>query len=356
MRILSAAWCAILGGLFSAGAACDPTPENTDAIGGVEQLSQQQGWSIHLPPFDVPPGVEVQDCYFFAFPDLNGDGNPVFIDRFKMGQRTGSHHMNIFRVNTVINLNGGDGDIVKGGECRISTNWSDWPLVVNTQDSSPGKPAVDWVLPEGVAQKFVPGEILMVQSHYVNADLQDTPDGGEVRANFYKSALENPIEMGTLFATQQSIRICRSNPRPPPFDGACGLASSVDAAADDDSVFHLAAMNGHFHGRGTSFQIYPWDGVTLEHPAETSLVYQSTQWDEPRMSIGLDVTVPNNGGVWWSCTYQWREPAGGCADVNARDPEQQNDCCYTFGNSAEDAEHCNVFVYYWPKTDDIFCN
>ena len=37
-------------------------------------------------------------------------------------------------------------------------------------------------------------------------------------------------------------------------------------------------------------------------------------------------------------------------------PDDQLDCCYTFGNSAEVAEHCNVFVYYWPKVEsDVFC-
>ncbi len=342
----------VLSGALSMSLSCDPPPPPIEAISGVEPLSVEEGWSIHIPPFDVPPGVEVQDCYFFRFPDLNGDGSPVWIDRFKMGQKTGSHHMNIFRVNTRVHLDGEDGDVIHGGECRISTNWSDWPLVVNTQESTPGKPAVDWLLPTGVAQKFEVGELLMVQSHYVNADLQDTPGGGEVRANFYKSRLENPIEMGTLFATQQSIRICQSNPTPAPFDGACGFSSQ----RDPNAVFHLAAMNGHFHGRGTDFSVYPWDGVTLDHPTEDQRIYQSTSWDEPPMAIDLDVEVPNNGGIWWSCSYEWQEPPDGCDEINARDPEQQNDCCYTFGNSAEHAEHCNVFAYYWPKTDDVFCN
>ena len=47
--------------------------------------------------------------------DLNGDGSDVWIDRFKMGQRTGSHHMNVFRVNTIVHLSGHDGDVVQGG-------------------------------------------------------------------------------------------------------------------------------------------------------------------------------------------------------------------------------------------------
>lgn len=348
MRFVASASALALGLLGVASCAQPPVLE--EAVSGVEPLSDEQGWSIHIPPFDVPPGVEIQDCYFFAFPDLNGDGSAVWVDRFKMGQRTGSHHMNIFRVNSIVHLDGKDGDVVHGGECRISSNWADWPLVVNSQDAVPGKPAVDWVLPEGVAQKFVPGELLMVQSHYVNADLQPTENGGEVRVNFYKSLVESPIEMGTLFATQQAIRVCQSRPTPE-YIGSCGFASG-----EEGNVFHLAAMNGHFHSRGTSFKIWPWDGVSIDRPADDDKIYESTEWDEPPMSIDMDVEVPNNGGIMWSCNYEWQEPSEGCDELNARDPEQAGDCCYTFGNSAQFAEHCNVFAYYWPKTDNINCN
>jgi hypothetical protein len=339
------------GGMLAVGGSCwsDAFSPSSEAISGVEQLTQDEGFSLHIPPFAVPPGVEVQDCYFFAFPDLNGDGSAVWIDRFKMGQRTGSHHMNVFRVNTIVHLSGGDGDVVRGGECRISTNWADWPLVVNSQESLPGKPAVDWVLPQGVAQKFMPGELLMVQTHYVNADLQTTPKGGEVRINFYKSVDSAPLEMGSLFATQQSIRICQSRPQVS-FDGACAFASTGSG-----QTFHIAALNGHFHSRGTRFRMYPWDGG-LDRPAESSKMYESTSWDEPPMTLGLDVEVSENGGVWWTCDYTWRPPTDGCAGVDERDPEQAADCCYTFGNSAEHSEHCNAFVYYWPKTQDVFCH
>ncbi len=327
---------------------CLPSTPNSP-IGGVTPLSPDEGWSIYIPPFDVPPGVETQDCYFVAFPDLRGDGQPVWIDRFTIGQRTGSHHMNIFRVNSIVNLDGRDGDVIKGGECRISTNWADWPLVVNSQESSPDKPTVDWVLPNGVAQQFTPGELLMVQSHYVNADLQVTPDGGEVLINFHMSRFIDPIEMGTLFATQQSIRICQSNPQPL-YSGSCGFASG------DVDGFHIAAANGHFHGRGIEFRMYAWDGISIDHPGEQALFYTSQDWNEPPMAIDLDVQVPQNGGIWWDCQYRWQQPQQGCDAINARDHEQQGDCCYTFGNSAEFSEHCNVFAYYWPKTENVFCN
>ena len=341
--------CSLLGGLLAALPGCWPQtvdPPPSDVVGGVEMLTSAQGFTLHVPPFSVPPGTEIQDCYFFVVPDLN-QGQPIWVNRFKLGQRTGSHHMNVFRVKTVVNLIGTPGEVVHGGECRVSPNWADWPLVVNTQESNTESPIVDWKLPADVAQRFEPGELLMVQTHYVNADLQTTPDGGEVRVNFYKSDVDNPIEMGTLFATQQTIRICQSNPNPT-FSGACSFPGNEQT--------HLVALNGHFHSRGTRFAVYPWDGQSLEPPAEDSLIYESRDWAEPPMAIGMDEVIPAGGGVWWNCEYQWEDPPAGCDFINSRDPEQAGDCCYTFGGIVETGEHCNLFAYYWPKVEsDVFC-
>ena len=67
------------------------------------------------------------------------------------------------------------------------------------------------------------------------------------------------------------------------------------------------------------------------------------------MTTGIDRPVPAGGGVWWDCAYQWHAPASGCDAVNAKDPEQAGDCCYVFGGNTDVGEHCNVFVYYYPK-------
>jgi hypothetical protein len=345
MRVVAIAGLGILGTLIG----CPQQHEQpTSPIGGLEPLSADKGFSYYIPPFEVPPGVEVQDCYFFEVPDLN-NGEDVWIDRFQIGQRTGTHHMNVFRVNTIVNLQGQAGDVVRGGECRLSKNWVDWPLVVNSQEATVEKPVVDWQLPNGVAQRFRPGELLMAQTHYVNADLQETPDGGEVLINFHRADEPEPIEMGTLFATQQAIRICEHGPQVQSYSGACSFPNSEE--------IHVAAANGHFHGRGVGFSMYAWDGQSLDHPGDDAMFYSSTQWDEPDMAIDLDAVIPAGGGIWWTCDYTWREPSVGCDVVNGRDPTGAGDCCYTFGNSAEEAEHCNVFAYYWPKVEsNVFCN
>ena len=75
------------------------------------------------------------------------------------------------------------------------------------------------------------------------------------------------------------------------------------------------------------------------------------------MSFDLDLKPPSGGGIWWDCQYEWRPPASGCEVVDAKDKQKQGDCCYTFGGNTDVGEHCNVFLYYYPKLDtDVFCN
>ena len=80
-------------------------------------------------------------------------------------------------------------------------------------------------------------------------------------------------------------------------------------------------------------------------------------------SPDLNVAVPPNGGVAYECAFQWTPPsdeAGGCKALDdydvAKHKDAKPDCCYTFGPIVEKNEHCNAFVYYYPKQDNVFCN
>src|SRR5579871_6276443 len=143
-----------------------------------------QGFQLATNAFDVAAGTETQRCFFFAVPGTGAD--PIYIDRVVATQNPGSHHLNVFRVNTIHNLNGNPGDEVIDGECFKSGNWADWPLVTNLQNSTPADNLNDWTLPDGVAHKFAPGEKLMLQIHYVNATTQTTPGHGKGIVNFYQ--------------------------------------------------------------------------------------------------------------------------------------------------------------------------
>ncbi|HWA78252.1 MAG TPA: hypothetical protein VG937_38215 [Polyangiaceae bacterium] len=326
------------------------------------ELSAEQGYSLRIPEFVVPSGREAQNCYFVRLPDLD-DGQDVWVNRISLRMNSGSHHMNVFRVKTIVGLvpeagepiGLGDysGTVVYGSDdhqnnpCWASANWADWPLVTNTEVPDPP----DWQLPEGVATRFSPGEMLMVQTHYVNTSIQPTPSGqGRVAINFHRTPTAPGLqELGTLFATQQSIRVCQSYPTPT-FSGTCRFPHAVT----------IAAANGHFHSRGREFQMFAWDGQTTNHPSQADRFYDSKSWSNPPMTTGLATSVAEGGGIWWDCAYRWTAPVVySCDEVNTKDPEQQGDCCYTFGGNTDVGEHCNAFVYYYPKLEnasDVFCN
>ena len=348
--------------------ACGDDDAPADADAGIDAgyqpweldlLDGEQGFSLRTPEFDVAAGAELQDCYFVEVPDLDG-GNDLWIDRAVTAINPGSHHTNVFHVGeirdldpadgTAIDLGGGlQGTFISEGECWKSPNWAGWPIVANSQNSSIDDPLTDWQLPDNVAMRFAPGEMLMLQVHYVNATTQTTPFRGKVGVNFYRSGDVAPMELGTLFATQQSIRICESAPEPS-YHGTCALP-----AGD----FTVVAANGHFPSRGKKFSIFAWDGVSIDEPLAAAQFYESDAWDEPPMELDLDVALPENGGIWWTCDYQWQEPIAsvGCDTLNANDPQGAGDCCYTFGGKVEQNEHCNVFMYYYPKAvGNITCN
>ena len=298
------------------------------------------GYQVAPAPFDVVAGTETQRCFFFAVPS----DVPVFVNRFQLAQNTGSHHLNVFRVKTIKALSGVDGDSVVDGECFKSPNWSDWPLVVNSQESNPGQlnpddPAanghVDWQLPDSVVYRFEPHELLMIQVHYVNATTQATPKRGKFLVNLHTiPAAANQQEVGTLFATNQSIKVCPGDTNKF-FEASCKLSSATPVT--------LLGANGHFHSRGTKFTITTFDAAGT--PAAAPF-YTSAVWNDPPMIYGLNLPVAANAGVRYHCEYS--VPATACGDP-------ANGCCFTFGGHVETQEHCNAFVYYYPKTADVSC-
>jgi hypothetical protein len=334
----------------------DPTPE------GLEPPPSGQGFQFETPENEVPAGEEIQHCYFFKVGDLlkaNGldETKPLNLNRVQIDQTEGSHHMNVFRVRTIVGMDPTKGPYLDKngqGECFKAPNWADWPLVANTQIDG----RLDWSFPEGVANVIDPSEYIMLQSHYVNATTQKTPEGtGKVKINFWHlPEAEKVHEMGTVFATKQSIRVCAGNPEPQ-FSGTCQFNSKEEVT--------IIGANAHFHSRGKEFNMFKWDGVSTEEPPVSDRFYTSTTWDEPPMehSPKLDTVVKPGGGVFYTCDFQWQKPTEsvGCDGLNAFDkmkymtPDENLDCCYTFGPLVDRNEHCNIFVYYYPKSDDIAC-
>ena len=295
------------------------------------------GFQLKIEPFDVPMGTESQRCFFFEVPS----DTPVFISRFEIAQNPGTHHMNVFRVRTVKALGGEPGTSVAEGECWKSMNWSDWPLVVNSQESDPGGVGnvpdghTEWNMPADVAMRFEPHERIMLQTHYVNASTQTTPLQARVLVNFHTIPEASvKAEVGTAFATNQSIRVCPGE-TDKYFETTCKISMT-------DPVTIIGA-NSHFHSRGKKFTISVMDPAATGSPPP---FYTSTNWHDPPMEWSLQVPVPAGGGFRYRCEYE--VPQTACGDMN-------DSCCFTFGGKVEFQEHCNAFVYFYPKTRDVGC-
>jgi hypothetical protein len=299
-----------------------------DPLSLAAPATPDDGFQLAIPPFSVGSGEETQRCFFMEVPY----DTEVFVHRLVVEQTAGSHHMNIFRVKTISNLSGKNGDVVVDGECWKSPNWADWPLVINSQESG----EVDWTLPDGVAHQFEPHELLMVQSHYVNATTQMTPAQAEVKINFERlpqASVQNVL--GTAFATNQHIDVCPGQVDPM-VEASCMLGSSTPVT--------VVAANGHFHSRGKEFTMSLFDPQT---GAAATPFYKNESWDNPLFDRSLSVVIPAGGGFDYQCEYEI--PAGDCGDPSMM-------CCFTFGPKVETNEHCNAFVYYYPKgASDIRC-
>jgi hypothetical protein len=353
-------WIGCLGGAVGGPSApSDPSQMSAPPTGqGVQMLTDA---------FVVKPGNEIQACYFFKVADLLKQGGmdntkPVDVHRIQIVQKPGSHHMNLFRVRTITGLDPENGVVQVGdngkGACFVSSNWSDWPLIANTQQQGDQ----DWSYPDGVANQIDPSEVLMLQTHYVNAATQQTSQGlGQVGINLWSmdpTAVQ--YQLGTVFATNQNIRICEKNPTPT-FSHSCQFGG--------DAPVTIVGANGHFHSRGKEFDIYSWDGKSTTQPPDSDRFYQSLDWANPPMRHSPDLSVPvqAGGGFWWTCSFEWQDPAAltnnvdTCATLNAFDqkkymtPASEQDCCYTFGPQVDINEHCNAFVYYYPKQDNVTC-
>jgi hypothetical protein len=287
----------------------------------------ESGWQLSIPPFSLAAGQELQQCFFFEVPY----DEPVFVKHIAIAQTTGTHHMNIFRVRTVVGLDGAQGDVVVDGECWKPTNWSDWPLVINSQNEG----NVDLDLPQGVAHRFEPHEKVMLQTHYVNATTQKTPSVGKVLVNFDRiPASAVTAELGTAFATNQNLRVC---------PGQSGITFETTCRFAKEGPVTIFGANGHFHSRGRRFT------MSVFNPLEGAGApfYESTHWDEALFAKNLGLAVPSRGGISYTCEFSALPDDCGNPD---------DGCCFTFGGKVEFQEHCNAFVYYYPRADtDVNC-
>src|SRR5262245_41496606 len=278
---------------------CGDEPPGTD----VTLAAPERGFQLTTGVFPVIPSSEVQDCYYFQAPVAAA----MDVHRLEVAQNPGSHHMNLFRF---VGATSGhtDGEIQRG--CWDAVAFETWDLVFNSQTFGVN----DWTLPPGVSHHIEPGDMFMLQTHYVNAATQQTALGrGKVIINFYQAEpADAQYRLGSMFANNRGIRI----------EPQSDASFTTQCLVPQDATFVAAA--GHFHSRGIEFDI---GTITNANGDGYNQIYVSHSWNSPPWGTFDGVPVPGGGGLQYTCKFH-----------------NTTDQLILFGPHVEYQEHCNVFA------------
>jgi hypothetical protein len=287
-----------------------------------------QGFQLAFGPFDVAAGGEVQLCRTMKLPNTE----PIAVNELDVKLNVGSHHLILFRAHR---------DPVTQKQvtfddqifpCWGTVNFDDWEFIMDVNKVGGN----NWKLGEGQAFVFQPGEQIMIQSHFVNAKTVQSPQGGMAYVNLWKSATpadQVPHPLHGMFTVDTRVAI-------PP--GAQGW--ETDRMCTFSRNAQVVAMTGHFHARGTNFQVWQEQDITGD---ARHLVYNSDSWDSPNFQTYPSADI-NNGqplmvnadaqqGFHFYCTYD-----NDCVNHSST-------CMDTvgFGGHADVQEHCNLFFQYY---------
>jgi hypothetical protein len=255
----------------------------------------------------VKPGTEIQLCKFIALPKDRGE---LAVTSAEHTYTEGSHHFLVYRTSIT--------EIPAGGEDLVSCDETEWMSKVSGVAYAAQSPTGNLTLPEGVSQRFTPGEVLLVQVHYVNASAADLD--AKVDFTFHTSPADSaPTEAGVLFFFNPIIDV--------PPHGTSTAQLSCPIPEDVNLVFAAS----HMHKRGASFEAH------LAGQPDGSL-YTSKTWSEPvpqAFSPGdASAKIAKGSSISYACSYQ-----------NADDQR------YLAGPSAQKDEMCMFIGMYYPKLD-----
>ena len=290
LALLAASACAAAGG-------CKYQPSAHTSDPG------KSGLDVQIAPFSVPPGTEVQNCFYLKVPsDVDLDLGHVVIDFAQ-----GTHHMHVYY---------GDEQHDDGvEECFTAVDFDKWHLLVGSQ-----KPHLEWELPPAVAFHVQAHQQLLVQVHFVNASTLTTTDNMASGTIHFDTRAPSEVTayMGSIFGQQRAIDIKPHAKQS--IDGVCKLPHDLS----------LGALAGHYHFKGQDFTASRMHAdATNDDP-----FYATSNFAEPKFQIYGEADPMRfvaGERILWHCDY-----------VNDSDME------VLFGPKELTQEHCNMFAFYYP--------
>ena len=256
----------------------------------------------------VPAGAELHRCIYAQFPS---DRGVIAVPRVESHYTPGSHHLLAYRseLTAIPEDRGGLLDCYESG------------ATANQRGSyyEAQQPDEDRELPEGVAHKFEPGEVLILEAHYINSTEHDL-DAHVEMITHTMNVDDVKEEAGTIYFNNFRINV--------PARGSAHTEMSCTLPQD----INLASLWSHMHARGVKFVAETDDAEAAE---KLGTLYEELDWAEPKPRVypsDPPVTLHAGTSITFGCDFQ-----------------NDTDRPFRFGISAETGEMCILHGMYWPR-------
>jgi hypothetical protein len=258
----------------------------------------------------LPAGAERLECMYAAMPS---DRGVIAVPSAESHYTPGSHHLLAYRTD----LTSIPFDRHGIWDC---TNDASWIQHDRGSYYEAQQPDSHRELPPGVAHEFQPGEVILLQSHYVNTT--DAAIAAHVVLTLHT------VELATI--TQQAGSIIFSNLNILiPAHSKWRVTMSCKLPQD----IHPAELWSHMHKQAVSF-IATSDDATAGTALGNSL-YTELDWSEPQPRIypgDPPITLHAGTNITFTCDY-----------------ENNTNKLISYGESAQTNEMCIFHGIYWPR-------
>jgi hypothetical protein len=284
----------------------DETGAGEPIPSGVDLAPPERGVQLSIGPFELAPYSETYWCRIALLPN----DEPLDVVRLEHQASSTLHHFNIWALAVAPE------EEIEGACDEI---WSETNMALASPLYASQDPSFSGSFPDGVAGLLPSGQAVLMEYHALNA--YGDPAMTEARLNAY--AAEGPVEAyaNGLFGSNTDIDL-------PPHSERTISKSCI--AGVDMEVF---AIGSHFHQQGRRFEVFSLD----DEGQADALVYESTSWESPLLSIFEPMHVPAGGGFEFRCHY-----------------ENETDVEIGYGPTSQD-EMCMFVALYFPDAGFQLC-
>ena len=298
-----------------------------------------KGYQLHLPPFRVQPGTELEVFYATQITDENGEPlqEDIFVNGFDIVYPTGSHHFILYGITPIGLLTG---LLEKGVGSGVGINPEDTFRILNPDDPQATghlgvlerlpiigsqRAETEIRFPEGVALRIPGGTLFDMNSHYINL-LGTQPLIGETYVNLYTLQPEEVIFEARGFAvSNRDINVPPGTTQV--IEDQWRVSREIRRRGYPEStVLSVFQITSHMHRHGELFEINRMSTGELLHRSITYDNAPLNRFDPP-----LEFTTGD--GLRFQCTHS----------------NYDTDTPIQYGLTSED-EMCIMFGFYYVPT------